>query len=50
MNKKFYPLVIFGLIGAYHIATYVVGNEHENKRREKMKEAEAARLERMKSI
>lgn len=50
MNKKIYPLAIFGLFGVYHIATYLASHEYGDKRREQMKEAEAARLERMKSI
>lgn len=50
MNKKFYPLVIFGLIGAYHIGTYFVGHEYEEKRRAQLKDAEAERLNRIKAI
>lgn len=50
MNKKFYPLIIFGLIGAYHAGTYFVGYGYEEKRRDTIKMAETERQQRMKGI
>lgn len=50
MNKRHYPLIIFGLIGVYHISTYFIGYGYEEKRKTAIKDAESERLERLKKI
>lgn len=48
MFKKKYPLIIFGIIGAYHIGMTFIG--YDNNRETKLAEAEAERLKRIKEI
>lgn len=48
MFKKKYPLVIFGIIGVYHIGMTCIG--YDNNRESKLAEAEAERQRRLKEI
>lgn len=49
INKK-YPLIVFGIIGAYHITTHFMNLDLEKNREETRAKAEAERQERLKQI
>lgn len=48
MFKKKYPLIIFGIIGVYHIGMNFIG--FDSNRESKIAEAEVERLKRIKEI
>lgn len=48
MIKKKYPLIIFGIIGAYHIGMTFIGAD--NDRKTQLDKAEAERVQRLKEI
>lgn len=49
INKK-YPIIIFGIIGAYHIGVHFINSEYETNRELKRKQAEEERQQRIKNI
>lgn len=48
MIKKKYPLILFGIIGAYHIGMTFIGSD--SRREVQMAKAEDERLQRLKEI
>lgn len=49
INKK-YPLIIFGIIGAYHLGVHFMNSDLESSREAQRAKAEAERQERIKQI
>lgn len=49
INKK-YPLIVFGIIAAYHIGTHFINADLEKNRETQRIKAEAERQERIKQI
>lgn len=50
MIKKKYPLLIFGIIGVYHIAIHFVNYEYKSNRDAQLKKAEEELQQRFKNI
>lgn len=50
MNKAFYPVILVGVIGAYHFGFHLFDSNKMEQREAELKKAEAERLDRLKGI
>lgn len=50
MIQKKYPLILFGMIAAYHVGVHFIGSDYGKNLEEQKAQAEAERRERLKAI